>query len=66
MHTGTIDVKCLEEGNVRLGDWRTNNSGMTSKTHQGSNFYTADTKEIRESFCFSTGAVPWQEKFALV
>ena len=61
-------MECLEERNVRLGYWRTNNSGMTS-IMSGSNFNPADPKEIRESFCEcfnSAGAVPWQEKFALV
>ena len=63
---GSIDRECLDDGEIREGEWRNDTSCFQLLINQGGNRYSLDAKIIRGKFSTyfnTTGRVPWQEKF---
>ena len=68
--TGSFGSDLLGTGKVVAGEWRNcEPTGITSLTQQGSNRYSNEAKDVQEGFSGyfnTTGAVAWQDTFALV
>ena len=63
MPPGSVDNE-NEDGSIRSGDWRVHEA-LLPLNQQGSNTYSKDAKEIRNSFCRyfnNEGHVSWQDK----
>ena len=60
---GFLDEEC-ENGEIREGAWRRDNTNLLSLAPQAGNFYSNHAKDVRDHFVTyynGVGAVSWQD-----
>jgi hypothetical protein len=66
--TGYMDTELDKTHEVIRGVWRSESEGLQPIQRQGTNTYSASSKDIRDELCAyfnsSAGEVPWQNNFA--